>query len=403
MQMHSLSLARQEFLVDLIGYHSSDPHEEVRKHANVSLHGVSESPDFARLMPRFVAWTLRLAWQSLSLLMCLAFLPAPDVILVQNPPSVPTLPVCWLVARLRGARLLVDWHNYGHTILRLQYSGEETLAVKLYKFLEVRFGSFADDHMCVTKALQKHLLLQHKIRSTVIYDRPSSKFAPISLKEKHELLQRLSLEYPVLGSETGTRFTEYVKGVAVLKEDRPALLVSSTSWTEDEDFSVLLRALHLYSKRSVPRIVCVITGKGPLKEFYCRLIQEHPLEKVDFVLPWLHAADYPLLLASADLGVCLHTSSSGLDLPMKVVDMFGCHLPVCAYRYDCIDELVVHERNGLLFETGMELANQLTRLLKNFPRESQDLDRIRVQISHSFREDRWHEYWLREALPLFRS
>lgn len=116
-------------------------------------------------------------------------------------------------------------------------------------------------------------------------------------------------------------------------------MISSTSWTPDEDFQILLNALEIYEEKAneddkkYPELICAITGKGPLKKHYQALISEQEWKFVKIITPWLENQEYPQLLAAADLGVCLHWSSSGFDLPMKVVDMFGCGLPVCAINF----------------------------------------------------------------------
>ncbi|KAJ2888503.1 mannosyltransferase, partial [Coemansia asiatica] len=166
-------------------------------------------------------------------------------------------------------------------------------------------------------------------------------------------------------------FTQRKKdGAVVMRKGRPMLLVSSTSWTADEDFSILFDALKIYDQtaknkgnngRSLPSLAVLITGKGPQRAFYEQQIRQLELGTVCIVTAWLSAEDYPFLLGSADLGISLHTSSSGLDLPMKVVDMLGCGTPVCAYDFLCIRELV-NERNGMVFSDAAELAQQIQRL-----------------------------------------
>jgi len=52
---------------------------------------------------------------------------------------------------------------------------------------------------------------------------------------------------------------------------------------------------------------------------------------------------------------------------MKIVDMFGCGLPVCAIGFACLDELVKDGKNGLIFQNASQLAEQFEELLTAFP------------------------------------
>jgi amino acid permease len=105
------------------------------------------------------------------------------------------------------------------------------------------------------------------------------------------------------------------------------------------------------------------------------------------------------LLGAADLGISMHTSTSGLDLPMKVVDMFGAGLPVCAVEFACIDELVKDGVNGRTFKNASSLAVMLNVMLAGFPGNPEQLIKLRDGISSSFQN--WETNWQENAKPLF--
>ena len=293
----------------------------------------------------------------------------------------------------------MDWHNYGHTLLA------ETILMKplvpFYRWYEKGIGRrLGNANLAVTDAMNRQLKgSQFAIKSPVytLHDRPAKVFQPITaVKERLEFLSRLH--------ETQNDAQNIIDGTV-------RLVVSSTSWTADEDFGMLLDAFMKYAisgEGSGPGndgpapVLAIITGKGPQKQAYLEKIKELEdqgrLPGIRITTAWLSTRDYASLLACADLGVSLHKSSSGVDLPMKVVDMFGAGLPVVAYSdFESFGELIKEGQNGCGFKTVDELTEVLRRLLSiNGTKELQRLKRGAMNEGSL----RWDEEWDRVVGPI---
>uniref|UniRef100_A0A0K0DJY6 Glycos_transf_1 domain-containing protein n=1 Tax=Angiostrongylus cantonensis TaxID=6313 RepID=A0A0K0DJY6_ANGCA len=370
---HAYSLATElDYNVKLIGYLESTPHPLIHNNPCISYVAVAPPPDCLARLPEAVQLPLKFIWTFLFLSWALLFRVGWDVklILMQNPPALPTMFVCWMVKTLSFSvffTFLIS-NKYGmliRTFPKVLKTKNNNVSV-LQK--PGACGRKADAGLCVTRAMREDMQKAWGVHAAVFYDRPLK----FSLADKHELLLRLGLNengqvFGAQPTEDVTRFSirDPSTGQVRFRDDRPLLAISSTSWTPDEDFQILLDAVKKSPATRLPVIVLIITGRGPLKKYYVEKIKRMKIEFVHTL--WLESEDYPLMIATADLGVSLHTSSSGLDLPMKVVDMFGAGIPVLAKRFNCIGELVQDGQNGHLFDTATDLFQQLYTLATGFP------------------------------------
>lgn len=389
MQYHALALAVNEGEVDLVGLEGTPVHAALTAESRLRSHRLTDRAFASRHSHgrrRFV-WmsAARASMQASRLFSMLMRLPKPDVILVQNPPSAPTLAVSWLVSRLRGARLVVDWHNLSHTILAVPL-GDQHRAVRALARSERRWGRRADAHLAVSKALSDWLEREWKIKATVLYDRPAGFLSKPPLEVSNELWQRFARDHHL-----GPR--------------RIPLVVCPTSWTPDEDFDLLLEALERAERVRVaalgssdghsPDLAVILTGRGQLKTDFEKRLSRREFKRLAVRTAWLEPNDYPVLVGMADAGLCLHQSSSGLDLPMKLADFRGVGVPVCAYDYaPVLNEAITPGHEGITFRDPGELSAVVVALASGELTSVPKFAAARSWLAANPAE-RWNDQWQR--------
>jgi len=393
---HARGLASNGVDVDLVGLEGTPLSHAVTDDRRIAVHRIAASVLRRRKGLSAFAYTIaalvdacRLGFR---LWRTLRSLTPPELVIVQNPPQLPTLAVTWFSLRRRGVRFIIDWHNLGYSLLQLRL-GRWHPAVRVARWFERRDARRVDGSLCVSRALAAFLESRFGVRNArVFYDRPAAVFVPLERSQRERFRQALFARLGIRDTVVG-------------------FIVCPTSWTEDEDFDVAIEAVVRLedrirgweaagAARRFPELVILVTGDGARRAEFERRFAGLPARRIQLRTRWLEPDDYPRVVGSADLGLCLHRSSSGLDIPMKVADLFGAGVPVCALDYGaCLAERVRHGDNGLLFSTARQLADVLFDLFETFPANQTSLERLRAGARKSARPT-WEEGWVREARPL---
>ncbi|KAN0040085.1 hypothetical protein ACTA71_011970 [Dictyostelium dimigraforme] len=447
MQYHSMSLSKLENTkVTLIGYRESEPHPQIVNNDSITIEPlkpfpISMSNSFKKIpFISMLIWPIlaicKVLFQIIQLMyVLLVKVPSPlNTILVQSPPAIPTIFVMQMVCWIRGVHLVIDWHNLGYTLLKLSlHKSDNHPIIRLAKFIERYFAKNAYAHLFVTNEMKIQLVRDWNLKGKtfVFHDKASPIFKSLTDREQEEFLKTFIKKYSIRGEDKVYIESAISKKSIRNPKQQTSIIISSTSWTQDEDFSILLDAIVKYDIEHVLKnnkkkeekeeeeeeeilaenLLFIITGKGPQKEYYQEKINSLLLKKSRIITVWLDSEDYPKLLACCDLGVSLHNSSSGIDLPMKVVDMFGCCLPVLAIDFKCIQELVKVDYNGFLFKDSNQLHQLLNQLFTHplattttttINNNNLVLDKMRKNLSKDRETDTWETNWL-TIKPLFVS
>eukprot|EP00835_Amoeboradix_gromovi_P004645 NODE_374_length_9848_cov_0.468971.p3 type:complete len:395 gc:universal NODE_374_length_9848_cov_0.468971:5575-6759(+) len=332
----------------------------------------------------FLFWSaVKFALQVLYLFYYLIRYPTTNI-LVQNPPSIQALFSLTIIKLFSNKFVVLDWHNLGYSILQTRTEGP---IIEIYKKLEFTLARIASVNLAVSNEMCEFLRNTCDLRNVqVLYDYPPETFKALDPSEQTRFWHTLSSysELSILQS---------------IDVEKTIKLVTSTSYTPDEDIFMLLDALNMlddYLRDEIgTKVIVFITGKGPLRTQAESRINNLRLKHIQICCVWLKYEDYSKLLASCDVGISLHASSSGLDLPMKIWDMFGCGLPVFALDYRALYELVDH-KYGYTFQD----SNSLFRLLVSQNDGLFDLTECKKRITLDFNTKRWPREWQTKMLSL---
>ena len=180
--------------ISLIGYNGGDLRSDIKSNNLIKTYFIPEIlKSFFNKIPRIffpIVALIKILLQFFILFYILLFkIPKPKFLILQNPPGLPAIFICWIACFFRRTKFIIDWHNYGYTILKVNKRNK--FICYIAKLYEILFAKVSHLNFCVSDSMQHNLLQNMNINSIVLHDRAlKDVFRKLDLTESHELFQK---------------------------------------------------------------------------------------------------------------------------------------------------------------------------------------------------------------------
>jgi len=343
----SIAIDHPKECVYLMGYFEEYPLNE-KLPDNII---IAPIPKYAgSVLPGVLQFLMKAIYLTFYVFMSLSSLTTAKFVYVQNPPALPVLVAVKLLKLFRyygkkDPTVILDWHNLGFTC---SPPSRSSFLILFYEYCEMWLGrAVPDKHITVSQAMKHFLQADLGIKRSLVYlqydetlprdseegdnqnnlSSRQSNFFDFAMEPYEKRMVSLSSKWQKHPKMTEL---EFVINPLIAKEKTIGSIsfVMSSSFTWDEDTIPLIKAMKqidfdLRVKKNIdkPLIKVLVTGDGPDKATFKSMIEEHDWYYVAWFSGYLRSADYWWAMETADVGLSLFRSSSGLDIPMKAHDL----------------------------------------------------------------------------------
>ena len=179
--------------ISLIGFNGGDIRSDISSNPKIKQYYILQGTNkFLRRLPKFLfifVALIKIIIQIISLTWILLRIPKFRFLILQNPPGIPSMLICWLICKLRNSKYIIDWHNYGYTILKV--NNRPNFIVNIARKYEKYLGKKSDVNFCVSQAEKRDLKKEFDIEAVCLPDRPvKGLFKFLNENEANELYKK---------------------------------------------------------------------------------------------------------------------------------------------------------------------------------------------------------------------